>query len=716
MRKRRKKRPEAERIANGTATRAELVSVCNLKAADQPAEFKICGSSEGFELLAEEGGEGKGKLRKFAMTAYTGGTMDVGFGWPVVVDLEGMRVPSATRPIFKSHDPTLIVGHTDKVEISQQRLKVSGVISGVGEAAQEVVALAANGFPWQASIGARVERREFVDRGEKVKVNGRSFDGPIIVVRASTLGEVSFVPIGADMNTSADVAAQQSKGKPSMFEQWLTAKGFDPATLTESSKTFLRAQFDAEQKTPPPTPTPPVDVQAEQRRVEAAETARTNGIKRLVTQHGPLTMEVESGGQKVAVDIAAHAIGEGWTVPQAQQQFELEKLRAERPKNVNGFARSQPEQTPQVLEAALCLATGLPNVEKQYKPEVMEAAYGKRRMGLHELLMTAAAQNGRACSPGERVHDGNLREVLKAAFSTVTLPGILGNVANKNLLAGYTEEDDTWREVSTVKSANNFYQRTYYRMLDNMEYEEVGAAGEIKHGTVDQESYTADLKTYAKMFALTRRDIINDDLGAFADIRTRLGRGAKKKFNNLFWTNFLASHSTFFTTARGNYITGATTTLLTDGVGLGLGLKAFRQMKTPNSAGSDDGGKRINARPSILLVPPELEYAADQLFMGEKLNVGSGAGEANIYRNKYRPVVNAWLSDTNFTGYSTTAWYLMRSDLPMMVVSFLGGNETPTVESADADFNTLGVQFRGYHDFYANQAEYLCGVKSKGAA
>jgi hypothetical protein len=52
----------------------------------------------------------------------------------------------------------------------------------------------------------------------------------------------------------------------------------------------------------------------------------------------------------------------------------------------------------------------------------------------------------------------------------------------------------------------------------------------------------------------------------------------------------------------------------------------------------------------------------------------------------------------------------------MMVVSFLNGNETPTVESADADFDTLGIQSRGYHDFGCDQAEYLCGIKSKGAA
>ena len=51
-----------------------------------------------------------------------------------------------------------------------------------------------------------------------------------------------------------------------------------------------------------------------------------------------------------------------------------------------------------------------------------------------------------------------------------------------------------------------------------------------------------------------------------------------------------------------------------------------------------------------------------------------------------------------------------------MVVSFLNGQQSPVVESADADFNVLGIQFRGYHDFGVDKAEYVSGVKSKGAA
>jgi hypothetical protein len=253
-------------------------------------------------------------------------------------------------------------------------------------------------------------------------------------------------------------------------------------------------------------------------------------------------------------------------------------------------------------------------------------------------------------------------------------------------------------------------------MLDNLEYEELGPTGEIKHGTLGQESFTRQAKTYAKMLGITRTDIINDDLGAFDDIRARLGRGAAKKFNNIFWAAFM-NNGSFFTTALTNYMEGSTTNLGADGVGLGLGVTKYRKMTSPTA----DGTKRVgasNSRPTIILVPPELEILARQLFISTNFITGASATtvDANVFTNLFRPVVQNRLSDSAFTGNSTTAWYLFGDELKPMVVSFLNGQQTPTVESADADFHQLGIQFRGYHDFGADKSEYLSGIKSKGAA
>jgi hypothetical protein len=118
-----------------------------------------------------------------------------------------------------------------------------------------------------------------------------------------------------------------------------------------------------------------------------------------------------------------------------------------------------------------------------------------------------------------------------------------------------------------------------------------------------------------------------------------------------------------------------------------------------------------------LLVPPELKTTADQLYTSHNRDAVK-ASDNNTHAGKYEPIVANQLSEAAFTGYSVTAWYLLgEGELSAPVaVSFLNGQETPTVEAADSDFATLGMQFRGFHDFGCHQAEYLGCLKSKGAA
>jgi phage major head subunit gpT-like protein len=312
---------------------------------------------------------------------------------------------------------------------------------------------------------------------------------------------------------------------------------------------------------------------------------------------------------------------------------------------------------------------------------------------------------GYACPDGRNV---------QAAFTAISLPGVLSNVANKELLQGYLEEDMVWKEIAQTKSVSDFKTVTSYRLLDDMSYDKLGPGGVMKHGTLGEESFTRSVDTYAKMASLTRQDIINDDLSAFDDLRNRIGRGGAMKLNDLFWSTFLGNLATIFTATRTNYISGATTNLGTDGVGLGLGQKGWRQRTTPTV----DGAKRLNGTAKFLLVPPELETVADALY-GARNIAAVKVSDVNTFANKYTPIVANQLSDSSISGYSTTAWYLLgdKSQGTPVVVSFLNGQETPTVESADADFNTLGIQFRGYHDFGCNLGDgYLNALMSKGAA
>jgi hypothetical protein len=56
------------------------------------------------------------------------------------------------------------------------------------------------------------------------------------------------------------------------------------------------------------------------------------------------------------------------------------------------------------------------------------------------------------------------------------------------------------------------------------------------------------------------------------------------------------------------------------------------------------------------------------------------------------------------------------ADVAAFGVAYLNGIENPTIESGPADFDTLGLQWRGFLDFGVCQLDPKGGVKSKGAA
>ena len=115
----------------------------------------------------EIGADGKPRLPRFSMVAYTGGPMRIaGWRYPVVVDLAGLAIPSQSRPIRFGHDMASGVGHTHAIRIEDGKLLASGVVSRDTVAAREIVISARNGFPWQASIGAAVEEFEVVKENQ----------------------------------------------------------------------------------------------------------------------------------------------------------------------------------------------------------------------------------------------------------------------------------------------------------------------------------------------------------------------------------------------------------------------------------------------------------------------------------------------------------------------------------------------------------------------
>jgi hypothetical protein len=660
------------------------------------------------DVDAAASGDGATALPRFRMVAYTGGPMRVA-GWrhPVIVDLAGLAIPSQSRPIRFGHDPLAGVGHTDSILIEQGQLVAAGVVSRDTPAAREVVVSSKNGFPWQASVGASVEEFEFIREGQNVTVNGQQHSGPVNVVRRSSLGEISFVDLGADGATTASVTAinQSHEGVESMGVTTTPASGTDDSGQQQTSTPAVTSQQAA------PAAGNAVPVTA-----AAGSTAPVTTFPDTVSQ---IRAQAASELDRIAkvrrvcdgkhIEIEAKAIRDGWD----EQRTELEILRGSRP-TTPAIHIADNSINQQVLEAA-CLMTGsASDLESQFDAKTLEAADRRFRggIGLQELLLEAAWANGYT---GRNFRDsrGALRaafgRTIEAGWSTIDLGGILSNVANKFLLEGFFSVERTWRNICAVRNVSDFKTVTSYRLIGKDQYEIVAPGGELKNGTLGEEKYSNKADTYGLKLAIDRRDFINDDLGAITSVPRKLGRGSGLKINDIFWSVFLAN-SDFFKVANKNFVSGADTALSIDG--LTKGEVAFMDQV-------DSDGKPIGVMPSLILVPTALSAVGSQLFKSLELRDTTPNAKfpvSNPHQGKFRVEVSRYLSNAQYTGNSSKAWYMLAdaSDLPVIEVAFLNGQESPTIETSEADFNVLGVQMRGYHDFGVALQDPRGGVKAKG--
>lgn len=587
---------------------------------------------------------------KFSLVGYTGRAIRQAWSRnPLVVDLAGMDTSNVVAVMLgHQYDIDHAVGQASEVVNSGSDLTVATEVIGESPEVTKAVNLARKGWKFQASIGADVGRIENIAAGESVEVNGRQFAGPISVVRASTLREVSIVLFGADAATSAAIAAEASDGGFPMA---------DHANQTPDEAVKASAEATAKVAVDNTTVQMP------------GVTAKTGGDGAALVDADTIAARVL---EKLKAEIKAEA---------------LAGIRADRPTAPAAHVAAKPADTDEVLLASLCLAGNLPGVERQFGERTLEAASKRRNIGLQEMLLRAAKANG---YEGDvyRVTDGNLRQVLRAAFSTHSIANVTGTAYGKFLLNGYTSVEAVWDRIAMIRPVSDFKAVTGVRVNGGFTFEEVGPAGELKSAEATDEARSFGAKSYGRISSITRRDIINDDLGALTVVPTRLGRGAAIRLNTNFWTEFQANNATYFEKA-------------TAGAGNALSLTSLKAAVSGYRKLSDADGNPLGVSPAMLLLPPELEIAGAELMGSALIHGTSGAAPStNVLAGRYQVVSSAYLT-------SASTWWLVANpgDLNAMEVLFLNGNRNPVVEQAEADFDTLGIQVRGYFDFGVAKGE-----------
>lgn len=652
--------------------------------------------------LIEAASGGKPKV---VGTAYSGGKMKLpGWKYPVVVDLAGMEIPEAV-PLLANHEnkTTARVGMVT-ANVADGILGITGEIVSGSDDAKDIIAQCKAGADWQLSIGADVKECELVqNRGREV--NGQMHEAPFYHIRKSTLREVSVVAVGADASTRMQVTARFN----------LNNKTVEGEIMSEETKNLNAAGVvnTEPEKHEVATAAPEVKAEAE---VDIAAAASDAAVKAVKAERDRVSA-IQSICNGEFPEIEKEAVSAGWT-PEVVTKKVLETIRAERPAaNVNIAVHTAPEgsELRKTVEAAMCLRCGVDAValEKSYGAKTVEAGMREMDMPLKQLLIECMKMDG---IPYSRGFDN---ETIRAAFSSISLPGILSNVANKKLLQSYEAQPVIATKLCSTGDLNDFKENERFRLTDVGDLLPIAADGEIKDGGLIEESAKNQLDTYGKKFVLTRKMIINDDLGAFMKVPTAMGNRAARLIDQLFFSRLLknpvqADGKALFHNAHKNLLSGATSALSADS------LKKAIQLFLDQV---DADGQPISVEPKYLLVPTALKHLAIELTQGATL-IMSGSDNTvrpaiNVLADENLQVVSSpYLANSAYDGASQTGWYLFGNPntVDTFELGFLKGRRTPTVERGETDFNTLGLWFRVYFDLGVREQDHRGMVKAVGAA
>jgi hypothetical protein len=279
--------------------------------------------------------------------------------------------------------------------------------------------------------------------------------------------------------------------------------------------------------------------------------------------------------------------------------------------------------------------------------------------------------------------------VERALNSTSDFPTLLSGTGNRFLIDVFQAAASEIKTVSRQRTANDFRDLTIAKLSQAPWLEKVAEGGEIKFGSFTEGKETYRLSTFAKIFALSRQAIINDDLGAFADPLRLMGRAAAEteaqELAALLAANSgngptMADGNPLYHTSHGNKAASGGAISATT---LAAGRTAMRSQKDL------DGKTPVNAAVRFLLVSSDQEELADRYCTAI---AAVDPEKVNTFAGKIKPLVDPRLPSTSWRLFADPAIQ------PVIEYAYLSSAQGPQLESR-MGWEVLGAQFRVVLDF-----------------
>lgn len=296
--------------------------------------------------------------------------------------------------------------------------------------------------------------------------------------------------------------------------------------------------------------------------------------------------------------------------------------------------------------------------------------------------------------------------VISAAFthSTSDFTNVLADVANKAMLKGYEQADETFQLWTSTGTLPDFKPGKRVDLNTFPALAAVTEGAEYTYATVGDRGETVQLATYGKMFSITRQAIINDDLSVFTRIPQKMGRAAIRTIGDLVYAILtgnpnMADGVALFHANHNNLPTGAVpTTAAVDAMRVAM-------------AKQTDGVSTLNIRLAHLIVPVALEGLARTIAESDReITSGRTATTPNSVRGTFDVIADARLDAA-----SSIVWYGAANQAmhDTVEVQYLDGQTTPVLEQ-QGGWNVDGVEFKVRMDAGVKALDFRTLAKNVG--
>lgn len=325
------------------------------------------------------------------------------------------------------------------------------------------------------------------------------------------------------------------------------------------------------------------------------------------------------------------------------------------------------------------------------------------RMGAVEMAERLLSMAGRSTRGMSR------SDIVAAALThgTSDFANLLSNTAGKAMMLGYENEPATHVLWTAEREVKDFKTQTLVALSAAPDLQEVKENAEYQYGTFGEAAETFAVKTYGRLFSISRQAIINDDLGAFTRMPAAFGSAARRLEADLVYSKVTANGNlsdgvALFHANHGNLAGTGTALSLTT---LGAARAAMRKQKGVGSVGY------IDPQPAFLIVPVALETTAEQLI-ASLVDPSKSNDTANVEWVRKLTVV----ADPRLDANSAISWYLAASpnQIDTIVRAYIMGEQRPYFEEK-VGFETDGISVKSRLDVGTGVIDYRGLYKNPGA-